>query len=159
MIMLVLLFSIGINRYALDCDSILEVIPRVNLKTNPSVPSYVAGLLNYGGVPVPVIDIAYMLENRASSLAMHSRIVLLKSNRQGQGSQYAGLICEKATTTIEVEKDKFIVPSIKKANFPFLEGVYTLGSEAIQFFNVNELLKMLNEEHEKSNSGKYSQLY
>jgi chemotaxis signal transduction protein len=125
----------------MDCDSIVEIIPCVHLSKLASLPHYISGLLNYGGTPMPVIDISRILENRDSFHLMHTRIVIVKS--AVYDLECLGLICEKATTISEIDKNDFKLPIIKTTNFSFLEGVCTVGRETLQFFNVDELLTKL----------------
>lgn len=146
--MLGLLFALGSNKFILDCESIEEIIPYVYLNKITNIPHYVEGVLNYSGVPIPVIDIAHILENRASQRLMHSRIVIIKS--AVYGFEYVGLICEKATSIVEIDKNLFKIPIIKSSNFSFLEGIYTTDIDAVQFFNVDELLKIFKEEMKDS---------
>ena len=59
-----LLFSLGNDRYGLDTRRVVRVLPQLELKEIPQAPGWVAGLMNYRGQPVPVIDLA-MLAHRA----------------------------------------------------------------------------------------------
>ena len=54
--MLFVAFRIGCDRYVLATDVIVEVLPGLQLKPLPGTPRGVAGLCNYRGRPVPVID-------------------------------------------------------------------------------------------------------
>jgi len=54
--MLLLLFEIANGRYALDASQILEIVPLVKLKSIPSTPDYVAGLMNYRGLGTSMIS-------------------------------------------------------------------------------------------------------
>ena len=68
--MLFILFQIGRDRYALAASSIIEVLPLMNLKRVPCAPVGVAGVLNYRGTPVPVIDLNEMTLARTCSAAL-----------------------------------------------------------------------------------------
>lgn len=138
-----LLFYVGNEQYALDCDYIIEIFPKVKLKKLSHLPDYVAGLMNYAGTPVPVIDVAQLIENHPSSSAMHTRIVLLNQSPREDETNMLALICEKVTATIDVEKSQFIDSGIKVKELPFLGGIYSHGEKSIQYFNVKELFKSL----------------
>ena len=62
--MLFLLFELGQDRYALDVRQVAEVLPLVEFKRIPQAPPFVAGLLNYRGDPVPVIDLSQLTLSR-----------------------------------------------------------------------------------------------
>lgn len=139
--MLFLIFSVGANNYALDCDFILEIIPKVDLQKLSCTPSpYHSGLLNYGGVPLPVVDVRYLIEKKESDSAMHTRIVVLQSN---VCASVYGLICERATTVMNLKKEDFKLPTMKTKSLPFLGGIQTINNQILQLFNPDELLKEL----------------
>lgn len=141
--MLTLLFQIGPDRYALDSENIIEVFPKIKLKQLPRTEDYVAGLINYGGIPVPVIDLPQLVTKRASSSAMHTRIILLQYTLADIGTHLLGVIAEKVTETKEMEKTSFKDSGIKVKDLPFLGGIYTEGETAIQLFKTDELFKYL----------------
>ena len=61
--MLLLILKAGANRYAIDVARIIELVPRVDLRTIPHAPSFLAGLLGYRGSVIPVIDLGLLLES------------------------------------------------------------------------------------------------
>lgn len=146
--MLMLLFYVGQERFALDCDLIVEIFPKINLKPIPSEPSYITGFMNYGGIPVPVIDTVQLIENRPSENSMHTRIVLLKY-QSFENDSFIGLICEKAISTIEAELSQFIRIGLKSNEKPYLGGMFTDGPNSIQYFDVLALFKKINAVIEK----------
>ena|ERR1700722_12846803 len=139
--MLMLLFYVSSECLALSCDSIVEVFPQVHLKKGNGLPDYIAGVMNYGGTPVFVIDTVQLVENRPASSSLHTRIVLISANING--SNFLGLICEKAITTMEADLSQFVSPGFKFKDKPFLGGIYTQGLSSIQYFDTDELVKML----------------
>ena len=54
--MLLLLFHLGSELYAIESSQVIDIIPTVNLRPLHHVPDYVAGLFNYRGKFIPVID-------------------------------------------------------------------------------------------------------
>ena len=59
--MLLLTFTAGANRYAVDVARVVELVPRVELRSVPHAPPFLAGLLGYRGKVVPVIDLGLLL--------------------------------------------------------------------------------------------------
>lgn len=141
--MLMLLFHIGKERYALDCDKIIEVLPKVRLKKIPQAPDYAAGLLNYGGDPVPVIDACSLLENRPSNSALHTRIILFNPSNEIGETNLLGVIGEQVTETVDLDKSDFIESGFKIRKLPYLGGIYSDDDQTIQFFNIDELYNSL----------------
>jgi chemotaxis-related protein WspB len=56
--MLMLIFQVGDERYAIETSQIVEIVPMVMLqKATSALPDYVAGAFNYQGKVIPVISI------------------------------------------------------------------------------------------------------
>ena len=64
--MLFLLLEIGSDRYALEADRIVEVLPLVAMKGIPHAARGVAGAFDYHGTAVPVIDLSELALGRAA---------------------------------------------------------------------------------------------
>lgn len=141
--MLMLLFYAGQNRYAIDCDFVIEVIPKVHLKEIPHSPKNILGLLNYGGQPLPVVDLVQMIENRPVNTSMHSRIIIVQCSQSTAEVQAYALAVERATETAEMDRDRFFKTSLQVGDLPFLDGLYSDESTTIQFIDVETLTDYL----------------
>ena len=141
--MLMLLFCVENDVYALDCEHIIEVIPRVKLKKIPHVPEYISGLLNFRGQPVPVIDICQMIQGRPSAFRLHTRIILLRYENHLGEARCLGMIAEKVTDSIDREKSDFIESGMKVKELPFIGGTLHLEEDVIQYFRVDELFNSM----------------
>jgi len=73
----VLVFHIGAERYALPLAAVQRVLPAARLKALPGTPSWVAGLLDLHGAPVPVIDVSLLAGTPAEALRYDTRILLV----------------------------------------------------------------------------------
>ena len=62
--MLFLLFQLGSDRYAIDALRVVEVLPCVQVKQIPHAPAGIAGVINYRGAPVPVLDLCLLTLRR-----------------------------------------------------------------------------------------------
>src|SRR5215216_5089516 len=98
--MLFLLFQLGSERYALDAGQVVAVLPRLGVKAIPHAPSAVAGLCQYRGVPVPVIDLSALALGRPSANRLSTRIVLVQFPNPVGGPHLLGLLAERATETL-----------------------------------------------------------
>ena len=98
--MLMLLFSVGDNLYALDTSQVVEVIPRVILRKLHQVPSYVAGLFNYRGAIVPVIDLCQLIQNQPSRSYLSTRIIMVNYVGKDNINRWLGLMAERVTETL-----------------------------------------------------------
>src|SRR5258707_1394055 len=98
--MVMLLFYVGEDRYACDCDYITEIIACVPLKQVTHTPDYLAGLVRYSGLLIPVLDLAQLLDGRPCAHVLSTRIVILRENPKQEPSQHMGLIAERVTEMI-----------------------------------------------------------
>lgn len=140
--MLMLLFYCGSAGFALDCETIVEVFPKVKLKKIPGQgekKAFLAGLFNYGGKPIPVIDICQLIEKRPCSDSMHTRILLIEKD-----GHLLALMGEKVTETLDLSKEQFIESGLKLEGLPFLRGVYSEGDRSIQLFDLPAFYQSLN---------------
>jgi len=138
--MLFLLFQIGEDRYALEARQVLEVLPLVHLKQIPRAHSSVAGVFNYHGVSVPLIDITELTLGRRSAARMSSRIILTHYHPESGAKHLIGLLAEQVIETIQQPESDFVDSGIAAADSPYLGSVSTGKSGIIQRIEVSRLL-------------------
>lgn len=141
--MAMLLFYVGTNRYAVDSKCIIKIVPQVFLEKMPSAPAYVAGFLNWLGLPIPVIDFSRLIEGRESRHAFHSRIMLLKDSISGR---HLGLLGEKVVDILDLSPHQFLTGSFYFSHYPYLAGIYNDDKGIIQRIDVEELFKFVSVE-------------
>ncbi|MDX1776080.1 MAG: chemotaxis protein CheW [Desulfobulbales bacterium] len=98
--MLLLLFEIDKERYALDVRQVIEIVPLVKLKAIPTTPDYVAGLMNYRGEGIPVIDLNQLVESVPFENALSTRIIIINYPVKDKGDRHLALIANNVTETI-----------------------------------------------------------
>jgi chemotaxis-related protein WspB len=138
--MLFLLFQIGRDRYGLEAGQIVEVVPLVILKKLPQAPRGVAGIFDYHGTLVPVIDLSELAAGRPSALRHSTRVVLVNYPIETEKQHVLGLIVEMATETIHLEPDAFSAVGVDMPEAPFLGPVAKDARGLIQRVEVKELL-------------------
>jgi len=136
--MMLLLFKARDDRYGIDVQRIIEVMPSVPLQRIPKVPDYFAGLLNYRGEVVPVVDLSQLIDHSASKICLSTRIILVESAQSG--SKLLGLLAEGATETIKVQDEDFAQTSIGTHGAAFVEGMIAHEAGMIRQLNVEHLL-------------------
>ena len=138
--MLFILFQIGRDRYALSAGSIIEVLPLMNLKRVPCAPGGVAGVLNYHGTSVPVIDLNEMLLAQPAARRLSTRIILVKYPLEAQHSRALGLIAEHATNMIQRSIQDFKETGVESDDARYLGRVTNDTGDLIQWIEVERLL-------------------
>lgn len=138
--MLLLLFQIGNDRYALEARHAVEVIPLVALNRLPQAPRGVVGVFNYRGRPVPALDMCLLLTGRAARERLSTRILVVQVAEEAGGSQWLGLIVEHATGMMRREAGQFAAPGVDAVQAPFLRGVLLEEQGLIQLLEPRNLL-------------------
>jgi chemotaxis-related protein WspB len=137
--MLFLLFDVEKDRYVIDIGDVVEVLPLVHITPVPQSPPGVAGVINYRGAPVPVIDLSMLLRGRQSLTRLSTRLVLVRHpDRRGQ-TRLLGVIAEHATTTIQRERQEFVAAGVS-TGASYLGSVTTDSRGFIRWISVANLL-------------------
>jgi chemotaxis-related protein WspB len=137
---LFLLFQLGEDRYALDTGLVAKVLPLVAMTQIPQAPPGVAGLFNYGGVPVPVVDLSQLTMGRPAQRRLNTRIVLVHYPDGTGGTRPLGLIAERVTETVRRDKTEFVASGVTCDRAPYLGPVATDASGLVQWIDVERLL-------------------
>jgi chemotaxis-related protein WspB len=137
---LFVLFHHGEGRYALDARVVAEVLPLVALTKIHGAPPEVAGIFNYRGEPVPVVDASQLLGGRPSERRLSTRLILVHyAPDQGQ-ARLLGLIAERATGMVRHEPRDFVSSGISSDRAAYLGPVATDAQGMLQWVDVKTLL-------------------
>ena len=143
--MLFLLFQIGETRYALDTAAVLEIVPPVALKTLPGAPRGVAGLLDYHGSPIPVLDLGALTASQPAQIRFSTRLILVRVPSPEEPDHHAssrivGLLAERATSLLHREPADFAHTGLHLPDAPYLGPVATDAEGFIQRLSLEKLL-------------------
>ena len=138
--MLCLIFHLGADRYALDTAQIVEVLPWLEAKAVPRSHDGIAGIINYHGAPVPLVDLGQLAQGKAARFHMSTRIVLVDYVANDGTTHLLGLLAERVTGVEKFSPDQFVDPGVSAAGAPYLGPVVTDGRGTIQRVQVNDLL-------------------
>jgi chemotaxis-related protein WspB len=138
--MLFLLMQLDGNRYALDIREIVEVLPLVDCRPVPGAPAGVAGIIDYGGMPVPIIDLSQLLAGRPAHRRLSTRIVLIRWGRASGRQELLGLIAERATDTVRRDPADFRPSGVVRPSPPHLGGVVLDAAGPVHLVDVSTLL-------------------
>ena len=141
--MIIVTLSIGSERFGIRVDRVLEITPLTKLKPIPMTEKYIAGMVNYRGQPVPVVDLCQLIENRPCATMLSTRLILIDISEEQDGSTQPcvlGLTAECATETLMRKESEIVDSGISVKNAPFLGGLIHDESGMIQLLDVNKLL-------------------
>jgi chemotaxis-related protein WspB len=132
--MLFLKFRIGSESYALDTAQIAEVLPLLQITRVPLAPAGVAGLINYRGRPVPVLDLSELMLGEPAQPHISTRLILVR-----YGAHLLGLIAEQATEMMRREAGSFADSGVASDAAPYLGPVTQDGDRLIRWIEVQKL--------------------
>ena len=138
--MLMLLFSLGNSRYAIPAREVLEVAPLVRLETIAMTPDYVAGLFNYRGRHVPVIDLCRLIEGARCEDAFTSRVILVEFSPTPGHTRMLGLLAEQVTEAVPLDEAQFSSTGVTIEDAPFLGEAALTEYGLVQRISVHDLL-------------------
>ncbi|CAE6766192.1 chemotaxis protein CheW [Paraburkholderia nemoris] len=140
--MLFILFTLDNERYVIDAtqvERLMPLTPKSPPKTIPGAPSWVAGVLDHEGAPLPVIDLPALALGRPAAQLMSTRVVLVRYPHAGTVRLLA-LLLEGATRTIRLDADAFNDAGIDMPNARYLGPVASEAGGLVQWIRIEHLL-------------------
>ena len=137
--MLMLLFYIGKDCYAIESDRVVEVIPGIPLRKIHHVPDYVPGLFNYRGQIAPVIDLCHLIQGKPSGKKLSTRIIMVSSSTNDNTLQYLGLMAERVIKTLDKPETELINSDARMNVAPYLGGMILDQNGMIQRIHLDQL--------------------
>lgn len=160
--MLLLTLTAAANQYAVDAARVVEVIPKVELRTIPHAPAALAGFLSYRGGIVAVIDLNLLLGGRAAEDRLSTRIVLVDDRigdhnfRKHDESKTSnetdvlrttpnpvpgllGLVAEQVTDLAYAQPELIVPSPIALPNAPYLGGLFQTDGGIIQLIVIEQI--------------------
>jgi chemotaxis-related protein WspB len=138
--MLFLIFQLGTDRYAIEAADVVEILPLVHSKHIPRAPPGVAGIFDYHGAPVPLIDLAELALGKPSRRWMSTRIILINYRQRSGKAQFLGLLAEHATETLRRPEKDFKDSGLAVPGAPYLGPVLIDPSGIVQRIEIRKLL-------------------
>lgn len=138
--MLFLQFKISGNSYILEARDVIEIVPYANLQRIPQAPDYLAGLLNYRGDTVPIVDICFLMSGKPCELKLSSRIAMFDYKDDDGRSVCIGLLIERLTETVIYKESDFSDSGVALEDSPYLGKVIVDDQRITQLVSVREII-------------------
>jgi chemotaxis-related protein WspB len=132
-----LVLRLGADRYALDAAQVIEVVALVKLKALPGAPVGVAGIMNYRGDAVPVLDLELLATGVASPRVLETRIILV---HYPPDDRALGLLVSEVGDTLRADPLRFEPAGVATEGTPFLGPILTTAEGVVQRVEVASLL-------------------
>lgn len=136
--MMLLVFKVNGDRYGINVRDVAEVIPKIPLRRLPAAPATLAGLLNYRGTIVPVIDSARLLSDKDVRECLSSRIIMVRSEKMKAAC--VGLLAEGVTETLKIDDSRFVDAEMGEAGGSLVDKVVLDNGSMIHHLNPDLLV-------------------
>jgi len=113
----------------------------MELKQIPQAPAYVAGLMNYRGTPVPVIDLGMLACERFCDARFDTRILLTHYRADDGVDRLLGLMVERVADVAAIERGRFAEPGVATPDAPYLGQVLAADGAILQLVELEHMLK------------------
>jgi chemotaxis-related protein WspB len=130
-------FQLDADRYAIEATRLAEILPLVTLKAVPQARRGTAGLLNYRGRVLPVIDLPLLALGRPAAVRLSTRVLVVAGARDAGPA--LGLVAEDATRLIRLETSAFTAGTSTGATYLGPVAIDDAG-QLIQRVNVDALI-------------------
>jgi chemotaxis-related protein WspB len=139
---LYLIIQLGGDRYALEASQVMEVVPLVRLKTLHGAPPGAAGLMNFRGTPLPVVDLSLMATGASAIPSEATRIVVVRyaAGEHPADGDALGLLVPEARETMCLDADSFADAGMVAEGAPYLGQVLATTEGVVQRVTVAALL-------------------
>ena len=135
-----LIFHLGSDRYGLSTRYLVRVLPLMDLKQLPQAPASVAGLMNYHGAPVPVIDLGLLACEARCRAEFDTRILLTNFSADDGSRHLLGLMVERVSHIVDMDASLFADPGVANPAAPYLGKVLAADGAMVQLVELAQLL-------------------
>ena len=136
-------FNLDEFRYVLSISDVVEIIPYVKLTALLNLPDYLAGLCNYRGFSVPVIDLCSLFLKRPCNKKLSTRIIVVEIGEGNSADKMVGLMVEKATEIVKVEDENFMDAGVYGDDLPYLGPVMADSTGLVSRIQPAEIISQI----------------
>ncbi|MBI4863190.1 MAG: purine-binding chemotaxis protein CheW [Candidatus Riflebacteria bacterium] len=137
---LLVLFQVGPDTYAVDARRVTEVVPAVALRSVPAAPPWVAGLLGYRGAVVPVVDLSRILGGVDSVPRLSTRILITTVSDDRGKERLLGLMAESVLETLSRDVTEFRQEGVVPRDAAFLGRISCDDRGMVQLVEIEKLV-------------------
>jgi len=142
---LFLQIRMGDRGYLLEARCITRVLPLMLIRSAPAAEKGVVGIINYQGLPVPVLDVTEMLLQRPSVQRVTTRLILLSvadvmADDASRTHRAVALLAEGASDVIRLAPNDFVA-SARTGGLPYLGATVNVDGSLLQKIELAELLR------------------
>lgn len=130
-------FSLECQRFALDLACVRGSLRVVAITPLPEAPSIVLGIIDIGGVVIPVIDIRQRFKLPPRDVRLSDHLIIATT-----GKRTIALLADETQGVIEVSPESYVPSSEILPGLDFLDGAIKLEDGLILIQNLERLLSI-----------------
>jgi chemotaxis-related protein WspB len=137
-----LLIRLGEDRFAIDAEVVVEVIPLVRLRALLGAPAGSSGVMIFRGEAIPVVDLSVIATGAATPERLMTRIVIVRYEHQSANgaSTLLGLLVPEVLEVTHLDSGSFETLALSADGAPYLGPVLVTPNGVVQLVNVSALL-------------------
>lgn len=143
--MLLLTFQAAGALYGVEAGGVITVIPRVNLRRPPHAPEFLAGVFDYRGAVVSVIDLGVLFGSSPAPDRLSTRIILVdqafRSAETPPRRSLLGLIVEDAGDFVAIDPGALTPAAAPSLRVPCLGGLVETDRGMVQLILPDKVLE------------------
>lgn len=132
------IFSLGVEKYAIDVKVMKRIVWAGNITPVPGIPAYILGILNLGGDIVSAVDLRQLLGLKMSSQSASKSSLMVTSSKGIE----VGLVVDSVDDVIDLPARSIDPPLItmEREYADFLEGEARIGETLIAILNYERIM-------------------
>lgn len=132
-----LTFSLANEEYALNIDSVSEIIKPREVTDIPRVPDFISGIISLRGIIVPVFDLNRRLKLGQSEMGPSTRIIVCQ-----EGERLAGFLVDSINQVVNVPLSKIEPPPtvLSGLDRDFVEGVGRVDERMLILLHLSNVI-------------------
>jgi len=132
-----IVIRLGDEQFGIDIRFIDNIVRMQSITRVPKVAAYLKGVINLRGEVIPVMSIRMKMGLEEDEITKATRIIILKSESQGN----FGIIVDgvKEVVTLDTEQIDKVAYDMKEGSINFLTGVGKHNGELISILDLNAI--------------------
>ena len=137
---LFLVFKLDEDRYAIEAEKVVSVLPLVTAKKIPHTPPAVVGAFSHRGEAIPLIDLSQLALGRPARRRLSTRIVVALYPVGDSQMRRLGLIAEQVVETVRLDPEDFAASGVSTKDAHYLGPVASDAKGLVQWVQIEQLL-------------------
>lgn len=134
-------FFLSKEEYGIEILKVREIIGMVDVTPLPKTPSFVKGVINLRGKIIPVIDLRLRFGMEPAEYTNETCIVVVESEREGEGAMQIGCIVDTVSEVLTVEADQFeTAPRCADADLEYIDLLAKLKDRVIILLDIDRVI-------------------